>query len=39
MEWARTSSVLVKQLATGWTWISRLAVSDVFALELALVLP
>jgi hypothetical protein len=38
MEWARSSSVLVKRLATEWEWTSWLAVSDVFAPESALVL-
>jgi hypothetical protein len=39
MESARPSSVLVKQLATEWAWISwLLAVSDVFGRESALVL-
>jgi hypothetical protein len=38
MEWARSSSVLVKQLATDWAWIFRLDVSDVFALAWASVL-
>jgi hypothetical protein len=38
MEWARSSSVLVRQLAKEWAWIFWLAVSDVFALESALAL-
>jgi hypothetical protein len=38
MEWARSSSVLVKQLATDWAWVFPLDVSDVFALASASVL-
>lgn len=38
MEWGRSSSVLVKQLATEWALALWLDVSDVFALASALVL-
>jgi len=38
MEWAKFSSVLLRQLAMEWVWISWLAASDVFAWESALVL-
>jgi hypothetical protein len=38
LERARSSSVLVKQLATEWAWISWPVVSDAFGLESALVL-
>ena len=33
MGWARSSSVLVKQLATEWAWIFWRTVSDVFGPE------
>jgi hypothetical protein len=36
---AKSSSVLVKQSATEWAWISWLNLSDVFGLESVLVLP